>query len=184
MRKKPYEKPAIVELPEGTRMNRSLLKKVDPLGDVALPVANECLDDRNAIGGYFYRGWGTGWNFEANRIEHGCPMVLWAVPGIPVLHWVARIERVHSRAIPPSGSLRLVSNPSQPGAMQCGLSSTATSSHVDLNSLGLPDQHGGWTVGGHLGLYVPVEGLLGVRIQAIAQNCRVLWSAISQAHPG
>ena len=180
MQKKPYEKPAIVELPE---RSWSMNKRIDVSVDALLPVAQQLLSESNGIAGYFYRGWGAGWKFEANRIEHGCPMVLWAVPGIPVLHWVARIEQVHSRGIPPSGSLRLVSNPSQPGAMQCGLSSTATSSHVDLNSLGCPDKHGGWTVGDHLGLHVPVEGLLGVRIQAIAQNCRVLWSAISQAHP-
>lgn len=167
-------------------MNKSIVVHARDDGSRSvIPVAPELLLllGMNAIAGCYSRTWGGGISFDANRIEHGCPMVLWAIPGIPVLYWRARIEQVAFRGIPPQGTLRLVTNPNQPGAMQGGLSSTTTSEHVNLYELGLPDQNGGWTVGGHLGLSVPCEGMIGVRIQAIARNVRVLWSAISQGYP-
>lgn len=155
-------------------------KFVDP---VTLPIEETLITRVHALSGFAFSPWGIGAHFNHNQIQHSCPMVLWIVPGIPVLHWIARVEQMDKRGIPPSGSLRLVSNPGQPGAMQGGLSSLANSSHVDLNSLGLPDEHGGWTVGGHLGVLAQGEGMLAVRLQGICQNVRVLWSAISQAHP-
>lgn len=182
--KQAYEKPRITEIDDKRSPNRRVV--IHEVDDHAftIPVADELVASPNALAGYFFRSWGRpGINFELNRVEHGCPMALWVVPQVNVLHWRARVERVNSRDAPPSGSLRLVLNPSQPGAMQCGLSATSTSAHVDLDGLSMPDLHGGWVVGGHVGLHVPVEGLLGVRIQAIAQNVRVLWSAVSQAHP-
>lgn len=166
-------------------MNKHILAGSGPTA-ILIPVAEELVaagrSEQNAILGMFCRQ--SSVMFEQNRIEHGSSMVLWVVPGISVLHWMVRVIPIKRAGGTgqPSGSLRLVANPSQPGAMQCGLSSTSTSQHVDLNELGEPDRYGGWTVGGHVGLSVPVEGLLGVRLQAIAQNTRILWSAISQAH--
>lgn len=181
--KRPYEKPTVTDLgQEGSRLMNKLIV-VGP-GSVS-PVAPELLLllGTNALAGCYSRTWGVGISFDANRIEHGCPMVLWAVPGIPVLYWRARIEQIRVEKIPPQGSLRIVTNPNQPGAMQGGLSATTKSEHVSLYELEQPDKNGGWTVGGHLGLNVPCEGMIGVRIQAIARNVRVLWSAISQGYP-
>lgn len=175
MQKKQYEKPEIRDL---GRNRRIVVCEIDDK-TISLPVAREIDRSSNAIAGFFFREDSV--RFDANRIEHGCPMVLWAFPGIPVLHWIARVQPPDGAI--PRGTLRLVSNPGQPGAMQGGLSSLANSSHVDLNSLGLPDEHGGWTVGGHLGVLAQGEGMLAVRLQGICQNVRVLWSAISQAHP-
>lgn len=159
------------------------VRAVDEQG-YGMPVAAELVPRvcANSIAGYFYRSWGTGARFTQNRIEHGCPMVLWAHPGVPVLHWAARIVQNDSRGTPPSGTLRLVANPEQPAAVQGGLSALADSAHVDLNALGLPDRFGGWSVGGRMGVHVPQECLLAVRLQGVCQNMRVLWSAISQAH--
>ena len=172
--KSPYEKPMVYDLP--------LSKRVSVRG-VLLPQARELFEivRTNALAGHFVRDWSDA-RFDSNRIEHDCPMVLWVLPGIPVLHWVARLEPVQREGPGPSGTLRLVGNPSQPGSIQGGLTALANSAHVDLNALGLPDEHGGWTVGGHLGVLVPGEGLLAVRIQGVCRNVRVLWSAISQAH--
>lgn len=181
--KQVYEKPRITEVDDARSPNRRVVIHDGVHYAYTIPVAGELVLSPNALAGYFFRSWDRGVaKFDQNRVEHGCPMALWVVPGVNVLHWRARVEQIHPRDIPPSGSLRLVLNPSQPGAMQCGLSATSTSAHVDLDSLSMPDLHGGWTVGGHVGLHVPVEGLLGVRLQAIAQNVRVLWSAVSQAH--
>ena len=156
-------------------------------GAITLPVYLSTTARVLQVGGYPFaiNHWGEGCDFNANQGERGCPTLLY-VPGpeITAVHWVASVERIPGEHL--SGSVRLVTNPEQPGAMQGGLvaqngSVPLVDKYASTSEGKRGEQSGTWTIGGHYFLKVQGAGYLGLCLYAVARGLRVRWTAASLA---
>jgi hypothetical protein len=132
----------------------------------------------SALGGYFMRAWGFGVHFTEMRPQRGCLMALHASSDVPYLHWVARLERVDKeRGLRGSFSIVTAGDPVIPmvGAL------SAIGRPVDLTQIGEPDEKGGWFLRGKLMLRTGQDGLCPLAIQAVSDNLRIRWVALSQS---
>lgn len=141
----------------------------------ALPVDQELLG-QDPVAGYFRRSWGRGARFGRDAAR-ACPMLLWAHPDYPFLHWMA-----HVRGERPTGRLRLSTATIASGGFVGGLAATAEA--VDLPALRsrpeLPG--GGWIVGGVVGVSCATSGYLSLCLLGVAaEGVAVTWSAVTQA---
>lgn len=166
-------------LPEGKLIDGqnqlSVLEK-RPSRVIMLPVDPDLIYS-NAVGGYFKRAWGSGWNFTNMRAERGCPMMLYAQQAREFIHWCARVVPLGDD---PRGIIRLTSNTSQLGSVAtAGLSLMGEPN--DISTLGPPDSFGGWTLFGKARLSIHSDGYIGFNLYGVANNLSVLWSAVSQS---
>lgn len=149
-------------------------------GIVTLPTDVD-LFGRNAVAGYFRRGWGVGWPFaDQAAAQRGCPMLLFVATERPYIHWVARLVPYGEKER--AGRLRLTTNTSQIGASAGGVSPEIQA--PDLAELGPPDAHSGWTIGGRSRVSTIGEGYFGLSLYGNMRGLAVVWSAVSQSrHP-
>lgn len=144
-------------------------------GVAALPVdADRAF---GAVEGYFRRGWGRGWKYDAMRGERGCPMLLYVKSDRVNIYWLARLIPTGPE---PKGLLRLTTDTSKQTAFAGGLSAVEQRA-VDVEQLGPPDRRGGWTIGGRTKLSVAAEGYMALNVYGVAQDLAIVWSAVSQS---
>lgn len=136
---------------------------------------------RNAVLGFFRRDYGAGWQLKPTP-EIVCPMVLYVVPGYPVIHWRARIVAPTAAAAQAQrrGQLRICTDSMQSGAGAFGLT-IPSGQHVELGALGPADDVGGWVVGGKASLHATLEGYAGISLWGSCTNgdLRIAWAAVS-----
>ncbi len=145
----------------------------------ALPVDRELLA-RGPVSGFFARKWGEGVELRRLSQVRVCPMLLHVHPDFRFIHWAAMVIPLRTAA-DVRGSLRLASASYGASAFVGGLAATAEA--VDLGAVArhrprLPS--GGWVVGGRSEVSCAVEGYMGLELQAQADGCLVVWSAVSQ----
>jgi hypothetical protein len=164
------------KIPEGAIIEGpKKINAIEVAGGVVLPYAPD-LAANNAVAGYFRRGWGNGVHFDNMVGQRGCPMMIYAMPGYPVFHWVIRVEPIDG-AKETRGIFRCTSS-GQVATLSGGMGTRGDPVEVgDLER----DVHGGWIIRGKNTLNCTLEGYLGVSIYAAAVGARVMWSAIAQA---
>lgn len=170
----------VVEDPSGQYAEGQLLEgnaaQLLVVAHAATLPADSDLLGRGAVSGYMRRGFGVGWRFDPHMPRRGCPLVLYVAPDRPVLHWVARLA-VDDPSKPMSGVLRLGCDTSQKGVITCGLTADAQPPELARVNMG----SGNGYFGGMLRFSSAIEGFLGLSLYGTADNCRVLWVAVSQS---
>lgn len=126
----------------------------------------------------FIRPWGSGVEFTDMQVCRGAPMVVYVTPDLPYLHWAARIEKI-DKAKPVRGAITLASN-ADPVIQSAGVLS-ALNKPVDVTQLGESDEKGGWVIKGKAAFRTMQDGLCPVIFQAVADNIKIRWSAITQS---
>lgn len=162
-------------------------------GVVMLPVRRQLLESNGALGGFFFRAWGSGWPLQPGPYRMVCPLALRVravetaqVDPPTTLSWVARlvpgddVELHEDGRYVGQGIVRLAFDSAQPGAFGGGVSPTDKSA-VDVAQLGKPDANGGWTIRGEA-LLTPVSDMtVGLGLYCSAPGLRVAWAAVSQS---
>jgi hypothetical protein len=144
---------------------------------ITLPT-DERMFGKSALGGLFIRHWGGGVKFTSMQPQRHCPMVLHVVADLSFLHWVLRIEKVDKDA-GLRGTLAIVGT-NDPVIPMVGVLS-AVGRPVDLQSLGEPDKQNGWFIKGKSVLRTMQDGLCPLMVQAVSDNLRVRWTALTQS---
>lgn len=148
---------------------------------------------RSGASGFFKRAWGAGWPIGFTVPTMCCPMVLHCsnADNLQTIHWCARLVPENEQALQSltdrlkeggklNGMLRLAGDSGQPGATSGGFSATAQAS-VKVEQLGMPDEDGGWTVGGQAKINMPGTGHLGLGLWGSVPGLAVAWAAVSQS---
>lgn len=143
-------------------------------GVVLLPVVPK-LFRLSGVGGYAKREWGAGWPMSIGVPRNISPLTMYCTTDYGELHWVARLMGEGSC----EGSLKLVSDASQPNPLRAGLTYDGVMSQVDLRNLGPADKHGGWVVGGRARVKFASDGHYGFGLYGAASSLRVVWAAVS-----
>ena len=145
---------------------------------VMLPVEPELLG-RCGCAGWVKRSFGVGVEFGSSP-RFGCSTVLYAVPGCPVIRWVARVVPVPAvgGAKMPSGFLKLAGESGKPYSLSGGIVSGDNPVRLDAVE---PDEHGGWTIGGSAKAAVMTEGFVALGLYGALEGGRVVWLAVSQS---
>lgn len=126
----------------------------------------------------FIRPWGQGIAFNDMQVRRGAPMVVYVTPDLSYLHWAARIEKI-DKAKPVRGTITLAGNADP--VIQCAGVLSALNKPVDVNQLGEPDEKNGWIIKGKAAFRTMQDGLCPVVFQAVADNIKIRWSAITQS---
>lgn len=162
--------------PEGELLSGQKLDVARSRGAVVLPV-DPVLLRTGAMSGYAKRAYGRGWTYDANRPARGCPLILHADKGYPLLHWVVRLVPGEAGARR-DGHLRVAMDTAQPGAVAAGLS--PVEGPLNASTLGDPDEHGGWTWRGSSRVTLAGDQFLGLTLYGALSGLRVAWWAVSQ----
>lgn len=132
------------------------------------------------LGGYFRRGWGEGWLLDRLVGQRICPMLVRVEPDRPWLYWAAAVWSEGGA----SGSLRLVSDTSYPGAQATAISAGQDDILLERLEFGRPLVTGLdpriQYVGGRRRISVAQPGFLALNLYATATNASVVVSAVSQ----
>ena len=155
----------------------ALLSEEDNGRIITLPT-DERLFGKSALGGLFIRHWGGGVKFTSMQPQRHCPMVLHVSSYLSFLHWVLRIEKADAKA-DVRGTLAIVGT-NDPVIQSVGVLS-AVGRPVDLSSLGEPDKQNGWFIKGKSILRTMQDGLCPLMVQAVSDNLRVRWTALTQS---
>lgn len=162
--------------PEGEILSGNRIAVARSRGAVLLPIDVQLLRS-GALGGYAKRAYGRGWSYDRHRPGRGCPMVLFASPAYPLIHWAVRLAQ-DPEGGRLEGHLRVAVDTAQAGARASGL--TTDAGPLNVPTLGDPDEHGGWTWMGESKVTIPGEGLLGLQLFGALGGARVAWWAVSQ----
>jgi len=155
------------EVPDGQIIRGELeVAKAKSHGLLLLPVDLDHAAD--GLGGYFRRGWGTGWLMNRNSGERACPMALGADPEFGWIYWAAWVV---SSGGDPRGSVRLASDTTVPGVMQAGI---GASDAADLG--GNPE---GFAIAGKCQLTAKQRGPIAVSLWGVAKHSLIVVSAVS-----
>lgn len=161
------------KVPAGSMFEGHLADHLRQAGCIVLPVDPD-LFERNPVSGYFERCWGPGWRWAGERPTRGCPMLLFVTTGVKFVHWAARAVPTEE---PQRGVLRLTSHGAVQAAGVGGLSASAEA--VNLATLGAPDEHGGWNVGGQSAVSLSQDGYLSLSLYGACSGIKVLFTAVS-----
>jgi hypothetical protein len=162
--------------PEGALLEGPrLLHQLESRAVVSLPADPALVHSATQDVGYVRRGYGPGRGWNRLVGHQDCPMSLRVVPNHPWLHWAAR---VHPTAHEVKGHLRLCANTAQMGGTAQRLDPKVDARA--LESMGAPDVHGGWTVGGTSGIGAQAEGWLGLGLYGLGVGFAVQWFAVTQ----
>lgn len=161
--------------PEGDVLSGNAIGVAAARGVVLLPVELDELR-RGGVSGWSKRAYGRGWEYNAIAAARGCPLVLHISPQYPIIEWRARVQADPAGSL--SGSLRLAPDTAQPGAGALGLAPETPA--VQLQTLGPPDEAGGWCIGGRARASIPGDMFLALQLYGQVGGARVLWFAASQ----
>ena len=174
---------------EGALIDAEVAQVLRARKAVTLPIEPQHLH-RSAVGGYYRRAWGSGWQLASSIPRMHCPIILFAqpssVPGSGRLNVAMRLVpdpellvrlREGARL---SGAIQVAAESGQPGAHSGGFA-PAPDTRVDVAQLGPIDEEDGWTVYAGGSLNVPVEGFFSCALYGAAAGLRVAWVAVSQS---
>jgi hypothetical protein len=148
-------------------------------GGVVLP-CDPVLFRKSGVGGFMKRAWGAGWPLEAAASESFCPITLWAEVTHRRVHWAARL--IPSPG-PTTGFLRLIGLPSHASGWSAPVQAEG-GGLVSANTLGDPDEDGGWTVGGRGVVQLRGPGFYDFALYGMMPGVRCVWLAASLAQSG
>jgi hypothetical protein len=167
------------EFSEGSLIGAARRAQLSARGVCTLPVPVAMMR-QSGVGGYFRRGWGSGYPLSPVLPKLHCPILLFIEPPSARatqvhLHWRARVVSPADGPTP-SGSLRIAVDTGQVNATHAHIS---RASAVDMGRLGPRDARGGWTVGGEELVNVPMRGHYGFGLYGAGPGMRVAWAAAS-----
>ena len=167
---------------EGDEVNREQARLLAHQRAVVFPVSSDAAS-RSAVGGLFFRRFGTGGKRLQDHVPHrACQMLLFAIANAPRLMWAARLIPVGEPREAYAGNIRLITDSTQVGASGgMGLPSMDVK-HVDFASDAFkkPDDQGGWTIGGELPVNFVGEGYLGLALYGYGAGLAIEWVAVAQ----
>ena len=176
----------VVDDPTGQYYEGSLVEPVRAeqlrtKGTALLPV-DPNLFLSSGVGGYFRRGWGSGWPFVGAHPMMHAPLLLLCDERHTWLHWCARLVRSDAGPIQP-GQLRIAADPGQHTAGRIA-KLRIEGLPIDVQKLGPVDPaRGGWVVGGTAALTIGAEGHYGFSLWGYAPGMSVVWVAASVVAP-
>lgn len=133
------------------------------------------------MSGYVRREWGRGVVFDRLRTERGCSLVMPLEVGRPWVYWAALVRKIRPEDRM-EGQLRLVADGSQ-GHITGGLSQDRMAPLLEVfeepDRVTRIDPERGFVVTGRCRVSIATAGLIGVSLYGIANNARVIWSAVS-----
>jgi len=156
---------------EGALVTPEMARQLEVRGVCTIPSVPE-LSDRNGAGGYLKRSWGAGWPLGQvpGRV---CPIALFVQPVLNRLHWRCRIRLAPGVEKPAEdGLLRLVPDAQQICTSVSGFSA-GEGAYRRFRDLGEPDQLGGWTVGGTIGVQTASHQYLAMALHAFGPGMLV-----------
>lgn len=148
-------------------------------GAVCLP-CDPALFRKTGVGGFMKRAWGAGWPLDAAAAESFCPITLWAEITHRRVHWAARL--IPSPAAS-TGFARLIGLPSHASGWSAVVQAEG-GGLVKAETLGDPDEDGGWTVGGHGVVQLRGPGFYDFALYGMMPGVRCVWLAASLAQSG
>lgn len=159
---------------EGAVVSGKEVNALETRGVVLLPCIPELFFDAG-FAGYAKRAWGSGWPLDSSAPRAACPILLY-YPGEPYrrVHWKARLVGTPGQGVP----LRFAAGETRGNIVRPVVQDVAAANNaVDVASLGAPDAHGGWTVGGTASLGVAAAAAYGFALYGCARGMRVAWLA-------
>lgn len=166
---------------EGAIVSPAQAQEIEGRGAVLLPATPE-LFRASAVGGYFKRAWGGGWELPRHPALI-CPMLLFVDRSHHELHWCARLVRdVGAEGVGRfAGQVRMTPDTSQALAQRAGFMADDREPAVDLAALGDEDDGRGWIVRGRARVFASTDGYLGLGLYGAGPGLRVAWVATSLA---
>lgn len=133
----------------------------------------------NAQSGFVVHHYGSGYAYDPAMPRIGSPIVLYMNPDYPYLNWAARLTVRGIVASAQRGALKFAADTGQRGTvLASGISEYAAAPH--LETLGIPDAHGGWTIYGRSRCNARLEGFTGFGLFGTLSGARVQWFALTQ----
>jgi len=130
-----------------------------------------------AFGGFFYRPWGWGWQFDRMIASRGCPMLVGTDPAYTWMYWAAACVPIR-KGEPMHGQIRLTTDGSA-GAISGGLALDQLPPKFELIEYPIGAEHHGFIISGRCQMSVSMAGQIGLSLWGVARNVGVLWSAVS-----
>lgn len=164
---------------EGGIVNAQTANVLAARGVTVLPVAAD-LFRVSAVGGYFKRSWGAGWELPQHPAIFA-PMLLFVTPQQNAIHWCARLVRDVSAGEVArfSGSLRVTPDTTQVQAQRPGFAADEREPAFDLSQLGGERPDGGWVIRGRARCFSAGDGYMGLALYGAGPGLRVAWAAVS-----
>jgi hypothetical protein len=165
---------------EGALVDETRARVLEARHVVTLPVDASLLK-RGGVAGYHRRSWGAGWPLDHFTPRMACPLTMFVDQAHRTVDWVARLAldpgKPGAKPEDLMGQLRLVGDGAQGGADHASL--TPNTPAVDVRTLAVADEWGGWTVGGRCTMHAPADRHYGFSLYGTAPGLRVLWAAVS-----
>jgi hypothetical protein len=152
---------------------------------VALLPVDTVLLRAGAMGGYVKRAWGSGWRLTEVPSHH-CQMAMLLQHERTRLHWVARlVPHELEKGQKPRGWLRLLGDASQPPVSAAPVFPAERADRTDMttvsfDTIGEPDESGGWTVSGEAGCGLINAGFFAFALHGAGRGVAIAWAAVSQ----
>jgi hypothetical protein len=174
------------EWDEGSLVDGNRCRQLEARGVILLPVEPRLFHVGN--GGYAKRSWGAGYPLDFPTPRMTAPLAIFCTKEFLQLNWRLRlvcapevIERVRAGE-KLDGILRLAPDTGQP--MPHYATYASTEKPIAIRELGVPDEDGGWTLGGSGKLNFPSDAHYGFAFYGTAPGLRVAWAAASTTLAG
>lgn len=165
------------KIPEGEVVSAQVAKTEERRGCILLPYEPQMLRS-SAIGGYFMRRWGSGYDFPTVP-SYVAPMTIFLRQELRNLHWAARLmpmEGVENSA----GRIMLAQDNSRDGRVGGIASHTIQTFNIAEVVARPKDALGGWVIRDSSIVSTTSDGPCALALYGIALGLRVSWVAITQ----